>query len=210
MRGVYKITNTVNGKIYVGESLDIMKRWKSHKYDLAKGKHHSYKLQADYNKYGADVFKFEIICTLDESIPNFIDKFILIYLESEGISYYHSISKGYNIVNTATEIYEKGGKDSMFLKCVKKRFEDGVYGVKDKVIYKNLYILSDLMKKLGVKNNSKLSAMLLEKGVLYRSCKDRKYKWNPKFIEWNDKYNKVKFTKEQFDNILEFILSFGW
>lgn len=43
--GVYKITNIINNKVYIGESLDIYERWKSHKEDLKNGNHHSYKLQ---------------------------------------------------------------------------------------------------------------------------------------------------------------------
>jgi hypothetical protein len=28
MIGIYKITNLINGKIYVGQSIDIVERWK--------------------------------------------------------------------------------------------------------------------------------------------------------------------------------------
>lgn len=34
--GVYKITNKVNGKIYIGSSKDIYKRWKHHAYMILK------------------------------------------------------------------------------------------------------------------------------------------------------------------------------
>ena len=45
MVGIYKITNIKNGKIYVGSSKDIEKRWKEHLYKLKYGVHHSVKLQ---------------------------------------------------------------------------------------------------------------------------------------------------------------------
>jgi len=41
LTGVYKITNIINGKVYVGESMDIDKRWDEHKLDLDNGVHHS-------------------------------------------------------------------------------------------------------------------------------------------------------------------------
>ena len=28
---IYKITNLVNGKVYIGQALDIYRRWKKHK-----------------------------------------------------------------------------------------------------------------------------------------------------------------------------------
>jgi len=30
MIGIYKITNLINGKIYIGQSLDIFHRWSKH------------------------------------------------------------------------------------------------------------------------------------------------------------------------------------
>jgi predicted GIY-YIG superfamily endonuclease len=30
--GIYKITNLINNKVYIGQSLDIKRRWKNHKY----------------------------------------------------------------------------------------------------------------------------------------------------------------------------------
>lgn len=34
MIGIYKIENTVNGKVYIGQSVDIKKRWKAHRSEL--------------------------------------------------------------------------------------------------------------------------------------------------------------------------------
>lgn len=63
--GVYSITNTVNGRIYVGSSLDITKRISAHKSALKRGDHHSVTLQRSFDKYGTDnfVFKTELICS---------------------------------------------------------------------------------------------------------------------------------------------------
>lgn len=66
--GIYKITNKINGKIYVGQSIDIQRRFWQHKNELNKGTHHSEHLQNSWNKYGEQAFSFEIIeeCTLKE------------------------------------------------------------------------------------------------------------------------------------------------
>lgn len=65
--GVYKITNIVNGKLYVGSSKNIYQRWKNHKNMLKRNEYHSQHLQAAWNKYGEDKFIFEIIEECKES-----------------------------------------------------------------------------------------------------------------------------------------------
>ena len=59
--GVYKITNMINDKYYIGSSDDIYKRWHSHKYYLDNNKHINKHLQNAWNKYGEENFEFEII-----------------------------------------------------------------------------------------------------------------------------------------------------
>lgn len=59
--GIYKITNIVNGKIYVGSSKNVKKRINEHKRTLKLNKHHSCLLQRAVNKYGFENFTFNII-----------------------------------------------------------------------------------------------------------------------------------------------------
>lgn len=59
--GVYKITNLVNGKYYVGSAVDPRKRWNTHLSSLRRGRHHSQHLQAAFFKYGEAMFEFSII-----------------------------------------------------------------------------------------------------------------------------------------------------
>lgn len=59
--GVYKITNTVNGKFYIGSSYDIEDRWNCHIRNLTNGNHPNPKLQHAWNKYKKDNFIFEVI-----------------------------------------------------------------------------------------------------------------------------------------------------
>lgn len=61
MYGVYKILNRKNGKFYIGSSVDVEKRFSSHKKELIAGTHNNKHLQNAWNKYGEDSFEFLVI-----------------------------------------------------------------------------------------------------------------------------------------------------
>lgn len=77
--GIYKITNLVNNKVYIGQSVDIERRWRDHRKVYETGNSLVYKA---FRKYGLENFSFEIIeqCPQDE----LNDK------EYYWIKYYHS------------------------------------------------------------------------------------------------------------------------
>jgi group I intron endonuclease len=59
--GIYAITNTVNGKQYVGSAVNIQVRWAQHKWALRHNKHHSPYMQRAYNKHGEECFTYSIL-----------------------------------------------------------------------------------------------------------------------------------------------------
>lgn len=59
--GVYKITNIINNKFYIGSSIDIYRRLDAHQKTLNRNKHHSNHLQNAWNKYGESSFIFEVL-----------------------------------------------------------------------------------------------------------------------------------------------------
>lgn len=65
MNVIYKIRNVVNGKFYVGSTIDTHTRFQTHRRRLRKGNHHCAHLQAAWNKYGEACFKFEVV----EEVP---------------------------------------------------------------------------------------------------------------------------------------------
>ena len=87
MSYIYKITNTLNGKIYIGQtSTTIEHRWKQHIQDSKKYKDRP--LYRAFNKYGINVFKIEIVeeCSSEEVNER----------ECFWITYYNSYHYGYN------------------------------------------------------------------------------------------------------------------
>ena len=92
--GVYKITNILNGKFYIGSAKDVDKRWYSHKMEWKCGIHRNPHLQRSYNKYGLSAFVFEIIelCPPDDVLK--LEQHYLDLLRPFG-------SRGYNICEHA-------------------------------------------------------------------------------------------------------------
>lgn len=60
---IYKITNDINNKIYIGktEYVDPLKRWKEHLSDYKKDRNEHRPLYSAMKKYGTEHFYFEII-----------------------------------------------------------------------------------------------------------------------------------------------------
>ena len=62
--GIYKIVNKINGKYYVGKSINInfecRSRWSDHKRKLVRNKHKNSKLQNAWNKYDEENFDWVI------------------------------------------------------------------------------------------------------------------------------------------------------
>lgn len=59
--GVYAITHTPTGRLYIGSSVNVPRRWSSHRRDLRRGTHPNRFLQAAWVKYGEDAFEFTVI-----------------------------------------------------------------------------------------------------------------------------------------------------
>ena len=66
--GIYKITNLVNGKFYIGSSVKMMIRKREHLDKLRRNIHSNKHLQRAWNKYGQDNFEFSVIelCSYDD------------------------------------------------------------------------------------------------------------------------------------------------
>lgn len=91
--GIYKITNKVNNKIYIGCSKNIEHRWNAHKSEaFISGKpQYDYSIHKAFRKYGLENFLFEII--------ELTDKDNLFEREVYWINFYDSYNTGYNETN---------------------------------------------------------------------------------------------------------------
>lgn len=102
--GVYSITNLKTNKLYIGESLDIDKRWINHKNDLLNNQHANYYLQQDFNKFGKSFFKFEVLQEVERDSVT-ITQSKLLMLENAYIEKYKKENyELYNIENTLKDV----------------------------------------------------------------------------------------------------------
>jgi group I intron endonuclease len=58
--GVYTITHD-SGKLYVGSSVDVRRRWQAHRRDLRRTSHPNRHLQAAWSKHGESAFTFAVV-----------------------------------------------------------------------------------------------------------------------------------------------------
>jgi hypothetical protein len=65
--GVYILENLKTGRVYVGQSLDILKRAKTHLTKLIRGNHENQELQRDFTIFGINGFQFQIVVQIADS-----------------------------------------------------------------------------------------------------------------------------------------------
>lgn len=94
-QGIYKIINLQNNKFYVGSAVDFTKRKRRHWWALRSQKHANKHLQAAWNQYGEDAFKFVIV----EELPDGVD-----ILAAENVWLKEHVGKDYcyNLATDAT------------------------------------------------------------------------------------------------------------
>jgi hypothetical protein len=89
--GIYKITNQETGECYIGQAIDVRRRWYDHcrcgiGIDTPQGN----RLYAAMQEYGLDVFSFELLLECDSTQLNEKEKYF--------IDLYNSNVVGYNII----------------------------------------------------------------------------------------------------------------
>lgn len=89
MTKIYKITNLINGKSYVGKtSFSIEKRFQEHCQDALRNDREHRPLYSAFNKYGVQNFNIELIEECEDDVSSLREQY--------WIGFYQTYSNGYN------------------------------------------------------------------------------------------------------------------
>lgn len=108
--GIYKITNLVNNKIYIGKSITVNYRWSKHLWCLRRNCHINKHLQSSFNKYGEENFSYNIIEECESVNLNDREKYWVSYLDSSNPLYGYNKTKGGDGLIATNEIKAKISK----------------------------------------------------------------------------------------------------
>ena len=186
--GIYLITNNVNGKKYVGQSRNLIKRWNQHKTESRKDRPRLIVDKA-IKKYGIDNFSFEILfeCPLD----------MLDDWETDMIRLYDSMRpRGYNCIDKC-----RGVSEEARLKLSER--------MKEKNPMKNPDVADKVRNKLKGVHTSRVTAYQIE--VTKKRMKENNPMKNPEVVKKvSMKMTGIKQDKERVirnskhTNILQF------
>ena len=89
---IYKYTNTINGKSYIGQTVNPIQRHNGHLFDARNPKTHFHKA---LKKYGINNFTYEIVCSIEsdnkEELKEKLNESEIKYIE-----FYDTYKNGYN------------------------------------------------------------------------------------------------------------------
>lgn len=116
MIGIYKITNLINGKSYIGQSIHIKRRWNEHKKQNANSL-----IGKAIKKYGKKNFVFEVLEEVSKNDCELLDELEAMYIHS-----FNTITpNGYNIMDSSS------ANHTMFTRFDKNTFIDIVNDIQN-------------------------------------------------------------------------------
>jgi len=166
MIGIYVIENKLDGKKYIGQSLDIEERFRRHRY-----REINEHLKNSFKKYGHENFEFKILATIEsndyktkQEIKNKLNDLEIMYIASFDAT---NPLKGYNI--------RKGGTYRINYEVPLSRREKISLSLKGRVTSENVKEKISLSLKGRIANNKgkKQSKETIEKRVRSNTGKKR-------------------------------------
>ena len=204
MKGyIYKITNKLNGKSYIGKTNDLEKRWRYHLYALERnGQTPLYRAM---RKYGVENFEFSVIETIECGSKEELNQ-RLCELEKHYIENYQTKSpNGYNLTDGG-----EGLSGMKFSKSHRKKIADALKGRTKTEEHRQK--LSEIRKRLKIPPPNKGKRLSEEtKAKISRAKKGQaageknpfySKKHSPEFIEWIKEYNR-QWAQENYEHLVK-------
>ena len=177
--GIYKITNTVTGKFYIGSSKNVKHRWADHKCQSIWKKCPNNPMYMDMMKHGTDKFAFEILAEVEadklkEKEQQFIKTLKPTYNDRNAKGLDVERKKEYN------KEYQKSDKYKEYQKSDKRKEYMKEYQKSDKrKEYQKEYQKSDKYKEYQIEYQKEHYQKNREK------CKECQNKYNNQLCYYN-------------------------
>lgn len=144
--GIYKIENKINGKVYIGQSVDIKRRFRTHRYNAYNDENkdvYDLYLYTAIRKYGKENFTYTIIETCEEKLLNERERY--------WVSYYKSNQKdfGYNLSDGGDSRYVKELTHNSNITAKKQKIDE----IKDLLLNSDLSI-QEIAKQFNMTTTS--------------------------------------------------------
>jgi group I intron endonuclease len=159
---IYKITNTIDDRVYIGSSINYERRHKEHINDIKNNKHHNIHLQRFCDKYGVNTLEFNVIEVCDNGV----------ILEREQVFIDKHKNNSFNISDksSAPMTGKKHTEESKIkMSCNNKGENNAMFGTKrprwivDKMIYSNINRLRTKRESVISRVNRKLRQEIIIK-----------------------------------------------
>jgi group I intron endonuclease len=141
MIGIYGITNTVTGQMYIGRSVRMDRRIYGHRRMLRKGIHDNPYLQASFNKYGEDAFTMRYLVQCRREDAPFYEQRIIAGYRSD------NPKLGFNMTLAIDDILTHTAKARAAISAFQRRYQmESHYVMTDEIREK---IAAGLRGKVG-------------------------------------------------------------
>ena len=223
--GIYKITNKINNKVYIGQSIDIYERWKEYFgciNDLSCNRY----IHRAIRKYGLENFNFEIIKECKREELNYFEIYYIDFYKSTFDKFGYNITPGGQSIDFNTENGQKIRKrvgaslKTHYKEVGTQSIKDGWKKLKESNHY-NDYLKKQkethLGKKFSEESLRKRKDTRLEKGLnkkvkcvednlIFESIKDCEKYYKEKLGINRVHVNEVVNGKRSHDHGLHFVL----
>jgi len=193
LSGVYKITNKINGKFYVGSSNSVFSRWLNHASDIVNDTHPNQKLNDAIKKYGFTNFSFEILELHDVMGLNDREQFYLDTLCKaedyiQGISNFF-ITNTYNIKPRVEGLVGLGISEEAIIRAVRTRGYERIYKVNRNGAIIDIY---ELQSQAAKDNN-------IDRTTISKSIKNKKCPKNKDFYFVYESSYDINFSPKNYE-----------
>lgn len=193
MIGIYKFTNLINGKCYIGQSIDIEQRRLAHLSGVKNSNNAEYdtQLHQAIRKYGIENFSFDVLVEIKSEG---YDKILLNHLEKYFIEKYNSFKAGYNAT--------PGGDSNNPEKTKGENNGRALLTVKDVEYIRECYNAHIPFREIQKEyENHPITTRGLQKIWYFETWKDIKPEYNtPENKYWHSHQAKANYTSVARDN----------